>query len=251
MRSTLCLFLACLLCLTVSRSLIARSDQLRTWTSNDGNYVVRAELIGADDKEVRLRKPDGSLLTVPLSKLSAADRAFLAGRGAGKTPPSTTSDTEKTARAALEKIGLRITSSGLIPADEAKFSKALRDVLDLQKGVKTAESALAQQEKQGADLKRQIDSLLALDVNLNAQLANIRPGDATANNKLVAAINANRSQAELLRSTLEQQESATKTARGAANDAREAFIQAVLGLRTTADNLTQQYAQFQASEEAK
>ena len=251
MRSTLGHFVVCLLCLVGSPSLIALSDQLRTWTSSDGNYVVRAELIDADDKEVRLRKPDGSVLTVPFSKLSAADRAFLAGRGAGKAPPGTTSDSEKTARAALEKIGLRITSSGLIPADEAKFSKALRDVLDLQKGVKTAESALAQQEKQGADLKHQIDNLLALDVNLNAQLANIRPGDATANNKLVAAINANRSQAELLRSTLEQQDATIKTARGAANDAREAFIQAVLGLRTTADNLTQQYAQLQASEEAK
>ncbi len=38
-----------------------------------------------------------------------------------------------------------------------------------------AEGALVQQEKHASDLKKQIAGLMALDVNLNAQLANLRP----------------------------------------------------------------------------
>jgi aspartyl protease family protein len=139
----------------------------------------------------------------------------------------------------------------LVLADESKFSKMLRDVTDLRKNLKTAEAGLVQQEQHASDLKRQITSLTALDVNLNLQLANLRPGDATTNNKLVAAINANRSQVDLLRNSLQQQDEAIKTARGAANEAREAFIQAILNMRTTADSLSQQYAKLAESDEAK
>ena len=208
--------------------------------------------VDVDDNQVRLRKPDGTIITVALAKLSPADRAFLAGLSAAKTPAGPMSEAEKAARAALEQQGLRITSAGLILAENRSSARRCATVLELRKNVKTAETALAQQEKQAADLKRQITSLMALDVNLNAQLANIRPGDTTANNKLVAAINANRSQVELLAQL------ATATGRtrsrppaAAANDAREAFIQAVIDMRATADSLTQQYTQLKASDEAK
>ena len=69
----------------------ARAD-LRTWLSSDGNYAVRAELIEADGTNVRLRKPDGSIVTVPIAKLSAADRDFLAAQSRKKTSPAAESD---------------------------------------------------------------------------------------------------------------------------------------------------------------
>ncbi|MHB0956587.1 MAG: TIGR02281 family clan AA aspartic protease [Pirellulaceae bacterium] len=233
-------------------ALAAAPPNLRTWTSRDGNYVVRAELVDVLSDKVRLRKPDGSIVSVPISRLSAADVDFLATRVPPKkmregSPP----DPEKAAQLALEQLGLRITGSGLSLADEPKFSKMLRDVMDLRKNLKSAELALLQQEKQATDLRQQISRLTALDVNLNAQLANLRPGDATMNNKLIGAINANRSQVELLRNSLLQQEEVIKVARGAANEAREAFIQAILNMRTMAERLSQQYARLSASEEAK
>ncbi|MHB9063694.1 MAG: SHD1 domain-containing protein, partial [Pirellulaceae bacterium] len=233
-------------------ALAAAPPNLRTWTSRDGNYVVRAELVDVQSDKVRLRKPDGSIVSVPISRLSAADVDFLATR----VPPKkmrggSPTDPEKAAQLALEQLGLRITGSGLSLADEPKFSKMLRDVLDLRKNLKSAEVALLQQENQATDLRQQISRLTALDVNLNAQLANLRPGDATMNNKLIGAINANRSQVELLRNSLLQQEEVIKVARGVANEAREAFIQAILNMRTMAERLSQQYARLSASEEAK
>ena len=238
-------------CCGCQRSPRPQSD-LRTWTSRDGNYVVRAELVEVEGADVRLRKPDGSIVSVPINKLCAADRDFLASQSAPKKmPASVESDGEKSARAALEQLGLRISSTGLVLVDETKFGKMLRDIMDLRKNLKTTQGALVQQEKHASDLKKQIAGLMALDVNLNAQLANLRPGDATTNNKLVGAINANRSQVELLRSSLQQQDEAIKTARAAANEAREAFIQAILYMRTTADSLSQQYARLTASDEAK
>ena len=128
--------------------------------------------------------------------------------------------------------------------DEPKLGKMLRDVMDLRKNLIIAEATLVQQEKNAADIKKQLTALLALNVNLNSQLANLRPGDTTTNNRLVGTINANRSQIELLRNSLQQQAEAVKTARTAANDTREAFIQAILNMRATADSLSQQYAKL-------
>jgi clan AA aspartic protease (TIGR02281 family) len=166
-------------------------------------------------------------------------------------PPPADPDAEKSARAVLEQLGVRVSSSGLALLDEPKLGKMLRDVVDLRKNLMTAEATLVQQVKNEADLKKQLTALLALNVNLNAQLANLRPGDTTANNRLVGTINANRSQMELLRNSLQQQAEAVKTARTGANEARETFIQVVLNMRTLADSLSQQYAKLIESDEAK
>lgn len=70
----------------------------REWTDGTGRFRVDAELVGVQDGKVLLKKPDGSEVSVPLEKLSEADRAFvaqqtsrpapLASKGAGKSSPS-------------------------------------------------------------------------------------------------------------------------------------------------------------------
>ena len=50
---------------------------IRKWTSADGQFSVQAELIRQSSAAVRLKKSDGSVITVPKSKLSAADREYL------------------------------------------------------------------------------------------------------------------------------------------------------------------------------
>jgi hypothetical protein len=55
----------------------------RKWTSSDGRSTVEAELVAVTDGKVSLKKPDGVKVTIPLDRLSAADRQFLA---AGQVP---------------------------------------------------------------------------------------------------------------------------------------------------------------------
>jgi uncharacterized protein (TIGR03067 family) len=56
----------------------------RTWTSSDGKYKVEAELVAHDDRAVTLKKTDGTTISVPLARLSQADRDHLAKLGKGK-----------------------------------------------------------------------------------------------------------------------------------------------------------------------
>ncbi|MGO8747597.1 MAG: NPCBM/NEW2 domain-containing protein [Thermoguttaceae bacterium] len=49
----------------------------RTWTDSTGKHTVEAEFISLKDRMVQLRKPDGSVVTVRIEKLSYADQVFL------------------------------------------------------------------------------------------------------------------------------------------------------------------------------
>ena len=59
----------------------APKQQFRTWSDVTGEYKVRATLIEVADDEVHLRKADGTTISVPLEKLSKADRDWLARYG--------------------------------------------------------------------------------------------------------------------------------------------------------------------------
>jgi hypothetical protein len=47
---------------------------LRTWTDASGKFKVEAELLGVQEGKVRLKRPNGKEVTIPIDKLSAADR---------------------------------------------------------------------------------------------------------------------------------------------------------------------------------
>ncbi len=49
----------------------------RTWTDDSGTYQVEADFVGFKDGQVQLKKQDGLVVEVPLSRLSAADRRFV------------------------------------------------------------------------------------------------------------------------------------------------------------------------------
>jgi formylglycine-generating enzyme required for sulfatase activity len=46
----------------------------RTWTDSTGKHRMEATLLDFDGKVVRLKRPDGKIVTVPLEKLSETDR---------------------------------------------------------------------------------------------------------------------------------------------------------------------------------
>jgi hypothetical protein len=49
----------------------------RKWTSSDGKFSTEAEFVEYADGQVTLQKPDGQAVSVPIAKLSAADRRFV------------------------------------------------------------------------------------------------------------------------------------------------------------------------------
>lgn len=52
------------------------SDRVRTWTDATGKFNIQAELIDYDGKKITLKKSDGSELSLPVARLSKADRKY-------------------------------------------------------------------------------------------------------------------------------------------------------------------------------
>ncbi len=50
---------------------------LRTWTDDTGQFTIRARLVRVEDGKVHLQREDGRTITVPLDRLSKADRKRL------------------------------------------------------------------------------------------------------------------------------------------------------------------------------
>jgi uncharacterized membrane protein len=68
------------LCFATVFSLLAATAvpaEIRKWTSKDGQYSTEAELVEFDKASVTLKKTTGETVTVPLERLSEADRRYL------------------------------------------------------------------------------------------------------------------------------------------------------------------------------
>lgn len=81
--SGLATFLAVLSLTTVPAAETGRgkkpaAQQARNWTDATGQHRIRATLLGVEDDKVRLRKSDGSEITVPLERLSELDQKWVA-----------------------------------------------------------------------------------------------------------------------------------------------------------------------------
>lgn len=50
---------------------------MRLWKDHTGRHEVRAKLLGVEDGKVKLEKPDGAVIRVPIKSLSEADRKFV------------------------------------------------------------------------------------------------------------------------------------------------------------------------------
>ena len=61
----------------------------RSWTSSNGKYTIKAELVDVEDDKVRLQKTDGTEITVALDQLSEADQRFVKLRSRRKSTTKT------------------------------------------------------------------------------------------------------------------------------------------------------------------
>ena len=55
----------------------ATESSLRTWTDSTGEHRTEAEFVGLSGTDVKLKTPDGRLLTLSLDKLSQADQDYV------------------------------------------------------------------------------------------------------------------------------------------------------------------------------
>ena len=72
-------FLRLMGCTVLLITVAFRADNAsaREWTDITGAFRIEAELVEYKDGVVRLRKTDGSIVSVPLAKLSKADQNYV------------------------------------------------------------------------------------------------------------------------------------------------------------------------------
>ena len=72
-----------------------RPREYRIWTDATGKHRTTAVLVGLEDGQVRLRKEDGTNITVPLDRLSEVDREYIESQvgsdASGEEPPASES----------------------------------------------------------------------------------------------------------------------------------------------------------------
>jgi len=105
-----------LLCFSISFTLHARE-----WTDSTGVFTVEAELVEVAGTTVRLKKPNGTIIAVPLGRLSAADQQYL--KSLNGRPDAPKKSTPGAAEAAIETALSQPTQCDFIETP-------LSDVLD-------------------------------------------------------------------------------------------------------------------------
>lgn len=92
-----CFFLLCVGCLISGAAVgLPAVAENRTWTDSSGDHQLQAEMVGLADGTVQLKKADGTVVKVPLSRLSSNDRLWIArnrrsvtSAAASRSPDST------------------------------------------------------------------------------------------------------------------------------------------------------------------
>ena len=100
------------------RAVVSQVPVMRTWTDASGGFSVEAELVAVVDGAVRLKRKDGSKISVPLDRLSAADREFLQPQPAPEpeAPSAPEAPSEDAAPVELAGIKMELKRDDGVPA---------------------------------------------------------------------------------------------------------------------------------------
>ena len=127
--------------LLVGVLLVAVSASARKWTDNTGKFSVEAELVEATGGNVRLKRKDGKIMTVSVSRLSKADRDYLASIAKAKKKSEAAKPTREEVIAAIrnsggfcrdcsKEIGRLLSGSGLMEGFGGETSAERLQVTD-------------------------------------------------------------------------------------------------------------------------
>lgn len=228
----------------------AARAEIRTWTSSDGRFSIEAELVEATETSVRLRKANGSEVTVPLQSLSEADRAF--ARGGRPADPAPADDDEPleevdqatalAAKKTLEERGLRATSAGITLSDEAELSRQLGAMNGEKRNLSTLKKQWLEGLQKHIETLDTIANLEQVNEQLGAQLATVL--DAAAQNQIITARNANMSKIETLHNSLSAVRDAELALREKYRAAHLAYLEKVAELRGMAEQIPARYREL-------
>jgi thiol-disulfide isomerase/thioredoxin len=120
----------------VVSGLAVASLHARTWTEAESGRVVEGEFRRLNGAEVEILRPNGTLLKLPLARLSEADRTFVAEQKTGadsasggevERPKVTHKSGEKLAEGDVIDISFRSVNAGKIDLAEMKGKIVLLD----------------------------------------------------------------------------------------------------------------------------
>ena len=131
------------------------------------------------------------------------------------------------AKETLEKLGLRVSASGVVMPVEQEFYKSMSELEVVRKKYLAAEKEHVLVDGETVKIEKAITQLKAQHVQMNATMAGGRL-PAAEHNRMVGMINATGGQISLLIDQLEKAQDKVKAARGKAGEAREAYITKIL-----------------------
>jgi len=153
----------------------------------------------------------------------------------------TLADEVADAEATLKEHGIRVLSTGPALTDESKLSEHLRDSATARRKLAQATKKLESAQNILERHKAGMTAAKAKFAQLNAQLANVKAGDVSTNNKIVGALNALSTTIELEQSRQNKIIQGVNEVRREMNEAREQYITEVLAMRELADKIETEY----------
>ncbi|MBX3440890.1 MAG: retroviral-like aspartic protease family protein [Planctomyces sp.] len=141
-------------------------------------------------------------------------------------------------REVLKERDLKVVGENAVLSGESQVNKLLGEAPKLRKQLVDAIKKRTAAERNIAEKDALIERLIQQRRTLNAQLPNVT--SVQQNNRLVAALNEISDQITLLSGAETLEEAATQ-ARNTANQARENYVDHILALRRSYDNVLQDY----------
>jgi hypothetical protein len=125
---------------------VIAAAETRTWSDTSGKFSIEATFAGVSESKVRLRRENGKVSQVELSRLSAADRSYIS---------SVVEDLK------AKKIARTNRSLKKVAKYEAKYRDAYKDFIEVERErVNGAEISWEVRTKSGAELQEDMDNAL-------------------------------------------------------------------------------------------
>ncbi len=143
------------------------------------------------------------------------------------------------ADAVLKDAGLRRSGKALQSTEAAEFSRLLSGITRSRRELRLEQKNLLDTQTKLASIEAEISKLNRQDGELNLQLARVAGLDVSSNNRLVALINATRTQISELRKQRTAQQNVVRAARSQVNQSEEKYAESVFQARKRITDLTQ------------
>ncbi|EMI53704.1 putative secreted protein [Rhodopirellula sallentina SM41] len=143
------------------------------------------------------------------------------------------------ADAILKDAGLRRSGKALQSTEAADFSRRLSGITRDRRELRLKQKAFTESESKLDVIESEISQLNRQDGELNLQLARVAGLDVTSNNRIVALINATRTQLAEMRKRRSAQKQVVQLARAKINEAEETYAESVFQARKQLDEMTQ------------